>query len=145
MLCQLVYVSVAAQPMRDQDLEEILEVARSRNEGNRITGMLLYKNHRFIQLLEGEEEIVNKIFRSIQNDDRHQDVQVLWSQYVQYRDFPDWTMGFRSVDELDVSALPGYTPFLDQDYRYDNFLENSTEVHQMLLWFRESPANLPAD
>lgn len=139
MLCHLVYVSVAQEPMRGKELQEILQQARERNERNRITGMLLFKNRRFMQLLEGDEENVMKIFRSIEKDERHRNVELLWLQYVQFRDFPDWTMGFRNVDEMDVSTLPGYTPFLDQDFCYENFFENSTEVHQMLLAFRESP------
>lgn len=138
MLCHLAYVSVAQEPMRDTELQEILRQARERNERNRITGMLLFKNRRFMQLLEGDEEDVMKVFRCIEKDERHRDVELLWLQYVQFRDFPDWTMGFRNVDEMDVSALPGYTPFLDQDFRYEKFFENSTEVHQMLLAFRDS-------
>lgn len=139
MLCHLVYVSVATSPMRDQDLAKLLEQARERNERHRITGMLLYKNRRFMQLLEGEEEDVNLIFESIRRDARHANLELLWHRYIQFRDFPDWTMGFRNVDELDVSSLPGYTPFLDRDLRYEDFLENSTEVHAMLLTFRDDP------
>lgn len=140
MLCHLVYVSTATHPMGDQDLADLLAQSRERNERNDVTGMLLYKDRRFIQLLEGHEESVQKIFDSIRKDERHTDVELLWLRYVQYRDFPDWTMGFRNVDNLDPETLRGYSPFLDRDFRYENFLEDSTEVHQMLLSFRADPA-----
>ncbi len=140
MLCHLVYVSTATHPMGDQDLADLLAQSRERNERNDVTGMLLYKDRRFIQLLEGHEENVQKIFDSIRKDERHTDVELLWLRYVQYRDFPDWTMGFRNVDKLDPETLRGYSPFLDRDFRYENFLEDSTEVHQMLLAFRADPA-----
>lgn len=140
MLCHLVYVSTATHPMGDQDLAELLAQSRERNERNDVTGMLLYKDRRFIQLLEGHEENVQKIFDSIRKDERHADVELLWLRYVQYRDFPDWTMGFRNVDKLDPETLRGYSPFLDRDFRYEKFLEDSTEVHQMLLAFRADPA-----
>ncbi len=77
MLGHLIYVSESARPMTADDLEELLEETRSRNDDCRITGMLLYKNGRFMQLLEGEEEDVVKIYRSIERDDRHKEVRML--------------------------------------------------------------------
>jgi hypothetical protein len=139
MLSHLVYVSTASEPMGEEDLAALLEQSRARNERNGITGMLLYKNGRFIQLLEGQEESVLKVFDSIRRDERHHDVELLWLRYALYREFPDWTMGFQNVDELDPETLRGFTPFLDRDIRYENFLENSTDVHAMLLAFRENP------
>ena len=142
MLCHLVYRSTAAVPMRDADLAELLAHARTKNETQDITGMLLYKDRRFIQLLEGHEESVLETFERIRRDDRHQDVELLWLRYAQYRDFPDWTMGFQNGDEIDPTVLPGFTPFLEEDSRYEHFIENSTEVHEMLRAFREDPASV---
>ena len=139
MLVQLVYVSTATEPMSGQDLQELLDQARERNARNAITGMLLYKDRHFIQLLEGHEENVQKIFDSIKRDERNYDVQQLWFRYVQYRDFPDWTMGFQNIEDFDSRTLKGFTPFLERDFRYENFLENSTDVHAMLLAFRDNP------
>lgn len=139
MLFHLVYVSKAAEPMREDELAALLEQSRERNARNGITGMLLFKDRRFIQLLEGQEEDVQKIFESIRRDERHYAVEVLWSRYAQYRDFPDWTMGFQNIDEMDPATLKGFTPFLDRDFRYENFLENSTDVHAMLRAFRDNP------
>ena len=53
MLSHVVYVSTASEPMDDEDLAELLAQSRERNARNDITGMLLYKDSRFIQLLEG--------------------------------------------------------------------------------------------
>ena len=142
MLSHVVYASTASGPMDDEDLAELLAQSRERNALNDITGMLLYKDSRFIQLLEGHEEHVQKIFDSIRRDDRHYDVQLLWLRYAQFREFPDWTMGFQNVDKLELESLPGYTPFLDRDFRYENFLENSTDVHAMLLSFKDSPTSI---
>ena len=142
MLAHLVYVSTASEPMNEEALAALLEQSRARNERNGITGMLLYKDGRFIQLLEGQEEAVQKIFSSIKRDERHHDVELLWLRYAQYREFPDWTMGFQNLDDLGPAKLKGFTPFLDRDFRYENFLENSTDVHAMLLAFRENPQSL---
>jgi len=141
-LCHLVYRSTAAIPLRDHDLAELLADARNKNEGKDITGMLLYKDRRFIQLLEGHEDCVLETFERIRRDERHQDVELLWLRYAQFRDFPDWTMGFQNADEIDPQQLAGYTPFLEVDSRYEDFIENSTEVHEMLRAFREDPESV---
>jgi hypothetical protein len=137
-----VYRSTAAIPLRDHDLAELLADARNKNEGKDITGMLLYKDRRFIQLLEGHEDCVLETFERIRRDERHQDVELLWLRYAQFRDFPDWTMGFQNADEIDPQQLAGYTPFLEVDSRYEDFIENSTEVHEMLRAFREDPESV---
>lgn len=142
MLCHLVYVSTAVAPLRDQDLADLLVQARANNKRRAITGMLLYKDGRFIQLLEGHEEQVESSFERIRKDERHTAVELLWLRYAQYRDFPDWTMGFLNADELDPATLRGFSSFLERDLRYENFIENSTEVHEMLQAFKENPGGL---
>lgn len=139
MLFHLVYFSKASEPMTEDRLAALLESSRAYNASNGITGMLLYKDDCFIQLLEGHEEDVQRVFEAIKRDSRHYSVELLWSRYVQHRDFPDWTMGFQNINRLDPVTLDGFTPFLDRDFRYEHFLDNSTDVHAMLQVFRKNP------
>ncbi len=128
--------------MRDQDLADLLQQARANNQRKAITGMLLYKDGRFIQLLEGHEDQVQDSFERIRKDERHTAVELLWLRYAQYRDFPDWTMGFINADDIDPHDLKGYSSFLERDLRYEKFIQNSTEVHEMLLAFKDNPGGL---
>ena len=139
MLFHLIYVSTAVEPMSDEALAALLEQSRTRNSRNRITGLLLYKNGHFMQVLEGDEANVMKIFASIERDSRHKNVDVLRAEYIQYRDFPDWSMGFENVDKLDLATLHGFTPFLDKDSTTEYFSADTVEAHRMLLAFKESP------
>ena len=91
-----------------------------------------------MQLLEGREEDVLKIFAAIETDERHKDVKTLWHRYVQFRDFPDWSMGFQNVDKIDVRSLEGYTPFLERDFHDESFCENSAEAYAILFAFKSS-------
>lgn len=140
MLFHLIYVSTAVVPMTEDDLVRLLEQSRSSNAQNRLTGMLLYKNGHFMQVLEGEESSVKEIFHDIEKDLRHKSVDVLRAEYIQHRDFPDWTMGFANIDKLDPSSLPGFTRFLELDFRSDYFSQHSVEAHAMLLAFKKSRA-----
>ena len=136
MLFHIIYVSTALLPMSEEDLAELLLRCKARNAKYRVTGMLLYKGGHFMQVLEGEEANVMKIFRDIEVDRRHKSVDTLRMEYIQTRDFPDWTMGFHNIDKLDVSTMPGFTRFLERDFRSAFFSEDSVEAHAMLLAFK---------
>jgi hypothetical protein len=67
----LVYTSIANQKMSDDNLKDLLKKSRAKNERKNVTGMLLYLDPFFIQILEGEEAIVNESFNIIKQDSRH--------------------------------------------------------------------------
>ncbi len=138
MLFHLIYVSTAVAPMSEEDLVSLLHQCRARNERHRITGMLLYRDGHFMQVLEGEEANVMRIFKDIEHDRRHKNVDVLRAEYIQNREFPNWTMGFHNIDELDPSTVPGFTRFLEHGFKSEYFSENSVEAHAMLLAFKEN-------
>lgn len=138
MLFHLIYVSTAVVPLSEEDLLSLLKQSRARNERHQITGMLLYRGGQFMQVLEGEEANVMRIFNDIRNDYRHKNVDVLRAEYIQFRDFPDWTMGFRDIDKLDLSTVPGFTRFLEHDFNSEYFSKNSVEAHAMLSAFKEN-------
>lgn len=138
MLFHLIYVSTAISPRRLEDHAKLLAQARSRNRHSNVTGMLLYKNGHFMQVLEGDEKDVMEIFAIIKKDIRHHSIDVLRSEYVQQRDFPDWTMGFADVDALDAATVPGFTRFLERDFKSAYFSEDSVEAHAMLTAFKGS-------
>ena len=139
MLFHLIYVSTAVAAFSDLALANLLEQSRARNLRHGLTGLLLYKNGHFMQVLEGEESHVMEVFASIERDARHKSVDVLRTEYIQYRDFPDWSMGFRNVGNLDPSSLPGFTRFLEEDFTAEYFSADAVEAHRLLLAFKESP------
>lgn len=113
-LHQLVYTSVLA----DQDesiLSKIHSHAVRNNSEHFITGMLLYSNGRFIQVLEGEKKRILDTFKYIQTDPRHVDVQLLLSQDIQERSFAKWSMGFRHLQQTELQNLPNYIHYFDAD------------------------------
>ena len=57
-LVQLIYVSSACRELSDEELEHILESSIRHNTQQGITGVLLYTNGRFMQVIEGEEAAI---------------------------------------------------------------------------------------
>ncbi|MFT4831499.1 MAG: hypothetical protein ACI815_001147 [Psychroserpens sp.] len=92
MVFHLTYRSKAKSGLSANEIQDILKLARKRNSQNDITGCLLYNKGNFIQILEGEKQLVKEIFISINNDDRHNDVDILSEGVSQKRIFADWDM-----------------------------------------------------
>lgn len=87
---ELTYRSVANSCSSKKDILEILNSAKEFNSQNKITGCLVFYEDHFIQILEGEKNIVKKIFKKIASDLRHTEVQVLSEGSKDTRFFPDW-------------------------------------------------------
>ena len=111
-MLSLTYLSSAVLPWSDQQLEDMLLVARPRNQGIGVTGMLLYSNGNFMQTLEGPADPVDARFTSIDADPRHRGLFILSREEIRERRFADWSMGFSQVARDEVERLPGFTDYL---------------------------------
>ena len=60
---RLVYLSTANSHFSKAELTSLLQLSRSNNQRLGITGMLLYKDDNFIQILEGEKATVSVMHR----------------------------------------------------------------------------------
>jgi len=97
---RLVYISTATEPMEPRDLQKILRAARSYNSANLITGLLIFHEGRFFQVLEGEAEQVEKCYAHIQNDQRHENSILLSDDAIVARAFSHWWMSSRTLESL---------------------------------------------
>lgn len=121
-LIHLGYISQATQLMRDRELDHLLERARERNEMNHITGMLLYAEGSFIQVLEGSASSVQQTFSMISADPQHKKIKVLFEEGLKSRHFHSWTMGFRRLDADEIAKAPGMNHFLQGSEPLSDFL-----------------------
>lgn len=109
---RLIYVSSAVEPLTEDELVALLADARDRNSQLGITGMLLYKDGNFLQLLEGDETAVRTLMGKITRDARHHGTIVLHEERASTRLFADWSMGFRNLADPAVQAMPGFSRFM---------------------------------
>lgn len=108
----VVYVSSATRLFTDPELQMLLEQSRERNARQGITGMLLYKDGNFLQLIEGPEPAVRALHARIGTDTRHRHVITVFDEMVHERQCPDWSMGYVPAERLPRSVLSSFTPFL---------------------------------
>lgn len=131
----LVYTSIANQKMSDDDLKDLLKKTRNKNETSAVTGMLLYLDPFFIQVLEGEEAMVNGLFNRIKQDSRHHKVSLLYKKPIEERSFSNWTMGFSRISYKDLENIEGFSDFLQRPTP-EFFRFSHSEVDELLHKFK---------
>ena len=112
MILRLVYVSAATELLDDAALAALLAQSRAHNATDGITGMLLYTDGSFIQVLEGPPDAVRACYARIQLDGRHTRVTTVFEEEGDGRDFAEWTMGFLNGSAVPAEAVAGFTAFL---------------------------------
>lgn len=109
-LTHCIYASAARQPFDAAALRELLDASRLRNEHAGITGMLLYADGSFFQVIEGPAAAVSALFACIAADPRHEQVTRIIEEPIPRRSFGNWSMGFPTNGE-DLSQVPGFNDF----------------------------------
>lgn len=137
-LIALTYVSAAQHMMTSPELLEILKVSKENNRPLNITGMLLYRDGYFIQVLEGEEAAVVELFEKISQDDRHHHVLEVSREVIDNRSFGDWSMGYTNLEELeDPKSIPGYVDFLNTPFSIEMFQKSPSRATRLLQLFKD--------
>lgn len=116
-LVRLIYTSKTSSHFGPEDIENILEKARSNNLKNNVTGLLCFNNKYFLQCLEGSREKVNNTYHQILNDKRHSDIIMLNYSEIAEREFEQWSMGYMpqtsltDAINLKYSGTPNFDPY----------------------------------
>ena len=133
----LVYVSAAVTWFSDAELRVLLARSRAANAAAGITGMLLYKDGNFMQVLEGEESAVLALQERIAADPRHRGMVTIDSGPLAARQFADWSMGFADLGAAADAAPPGYVPFIDLALTDPAFAQGPNRCRELLQVFRQ--------
>ncbi|CCE74055.1 BLUF domain-containing protein [Clavibacter nebraskensis] len=134
-----VYTSTATRHMTGEDLAELLAQCIRNNEEAELTGLLLHRDGRFMQVLEGPHDAVESVYAAIEADPRHTDVRLLLDEEIPARQFPQWSMGFRTVDDATLRQLRGYDDFLDKPASAEARPDAPSRARWLLEWFRTHP------
>lgn len=134
-LLAVAYTSVATEPFDDESLSRLLESSRASNGRVGLTGMLLHREGRFIQFLEGPASAVRQLFATIAADRRHERLRVLLEDEVDERQFAEWTMGYQAVDDSAATPDGFRTSFEDLESGDDRILMVQA-ARDLTRWFR---------
>jgi hypothetical protein len=88
-LHRLIYLSSAVGVLRADELDRILLRSKASNSGAGITGLLLFHEGSFLQMIEGPAAGVTSLMQKIRRDKRHGGIITLHSALCAERAFPD--------------------------------------------------------
>lgn len=103
----IVYVSSATALMSTPQLHELLDQSRVKNRRLGISGAMLYQDGNIIQVLEGEADVVEDLFGTIDRDPRHGGVIRIFDGWSETKQFGDWAMAFGDLSADDKACGVG--------------------------------------
>ncbi len=119
-LSYMIYKSVPAENITESNLLDIAERSKGNNIDKGLTGLLVYGNKEFVQVLEGTENDIEVLYQKLLTDKRHSNMKVVKRGKLDRRYLPIWSMGFRSVSneemQLIEKAINGEQPKLVENY-----------------------------
>jgi uncharacterized membrane protein (DUF373 family) len=136
-MIQISYISAATEPMSTQALLGLLQSCRENNASKGVTGMLLYGNATFLQVLEGEERTIDDLIERIRKDPRHTDLQILHRATIERRQYSDWSMGFKRVSDKELRQVEGLRDFAEKDFNPDYLVQHNAIVQDLMNHFRK--------
>jgi len=138
-MLSVAYVSSATSKLSQEELIELMHLIREKNPKVGVSGMLLYCEGHFMQVIEGPEEKVMPLYETIQADPRHDRVVTLFEETIEERRFKEWTMGLRQLTARELEQVSGWTGLREAADRVDREdRANRDAVYELLMTFRRT-------
>ena len=131
----LIYLSSSVKPLNHDQLSTLLQQCRDNNQKNGITGMLLYQNGTFMQMLEGDKQVVLDLYDDIRKDDRHTGFHKVLAGDIKQRNFEDWSMGFFNMDK--AGDLPEFKDYIEEKLALRSFEADSQDAYDFMIMFNK--------
>lgn len=91
---EIIYRSLA-NTFPESELEQLLHKARIFNKSKEITGLLIYFQGHFVQLLEGQKDHLLDLFHNkICKDPRHHQIEIISEKEIPFRRCHNWDMAY---------------------------------------------------
>lgn len=136
-LFQLLYLSRTRLDWTEAELAALAAHAQDRNTRDALTGLLLYGNGHFLQLLEGRRQPLLLTYDRIARDPRHTDLRVLLDASVARRTFPRWAMGLLNLDAAGEVDRERFTRIIQAFPAGPGPVGDSTLALRLLKEFRD--------
>ena len=108
MLVRLLYASTAHPSVDGNEYRKILLTAQTKNNEASVSGMLVFNQKYFLQVLEGDRSVLNALYNKIAKDPRHHSLEILGIEEIATRDYGTWSMGYAAPTTLNRSLFMKY-------------------------------------
>jgi len=104
---RLIYSSEAVPGFGEKELRQLLLRCRKNNSESGITGALIFVDHVFLQILEGNKPDVIALMEKVRNDPRHRNIKVFSEREDDKSLFSAWGMANLTPDLESLSSWAG--------------------------------------
>lgn len=109
----IVYVSNAAGELNELEVQQLLAGSKRDNNKKDVTGILLYSESNFFQVLEGEKKTVLDLYDTIQQDKRHNNLIQIFGKEINNESFDGYESDFISENtEIDQEKMQHYIDYI---------------------------------
>ncbi len=125
---RLTYMSRFSRSLSEAEVDQIGVHASQKNRRQDITGVLLCLGTLFFQIIEGEDEKIDKLYATMCQDNRHTDIICLQTELnITKRLFPDWSMNTINLDKTTGAILRPIKLLLERVGESQQIIEKYTQ------------------
>ena len=110
---RLTYLSQPARALTDADFDYIESKSIAANHDRDVTGLLIVKDQRILQILEGREAAVRALYAKIEADPRHRITRLVSAVEDDERCLLTWSMVVRSMKGISVEISQQFDEVYD--------------------------------
>lgn len=125
---RITYISKFANELTEEQLTKLGEDSEKSNAERNITGVLACAGGLFYQIIEGEDVVIDLLYKDIMKDKRHKEVVCLKTEYnIPKRLFPDFSMKLINLDNSSDELI----------LALNSLLQNLTESHGIISHYTQ--------
>ena len=87
------YISNFARDLNKHQIADLIKTVNINNRKEEITGILIIRNKQFFQILEGDNDVIDRMYKKIKSDNRHTTIIKLLDITIDGRIFNDYNSG----------------------------------------------------
>ncbi|MBP2833668.1 BLUF domain-containing protein [Aquimarina sp. U1-2] len=91
------YVSTVHPDVSSTDISQLMDYVRTYNNTIGLTGILMYSEGNFFQVLEGEEKLVKMMFERIKQDSKHYNIIKMLDSQMNTNSFSEYHSSFTVI------------------------------------------------
>ncbi len=116
------YISKEVISSDDLGYSNLFQSLLKFNSKNDITGILLYNEGFFLQVLEGDKNTLHHLMELIQRDTRHQELLIILDKPIQHRIFKHYSTGFSIIENTE--AIKDLNAYLSISHAGEEYPDN---------------------
>jgi Sensors of blue-light using FAD len=113
-MISITYVSSATSRFNEATLLDLVDQCQQTNERLGITGILVYSDGTFMQVIEGADLVTMALYERIKRDARHRGITTVHQQTIEAREFQGWSMAYNILPAKPLRANSLPYAFLDR-------------------------------